>query len=107
MRNLEDSNEGNKDPSTHSWRKLPQSPIGVVTGSMQRHSLTSQQDVYIVRGLPTSLLGRPAITALQLLQRLDTIKADADPGAGQRQTLCSFNSAKSSHTYTTIGKSKS
>ena len=88
---------------------------------MQRDSLTSQQDVYIVRGLHTSLLGRPAITALQLLQRLGTVKADSginiqqkfpslfnglgkisDPGAGQRQTLCF---AKNSHT--TIGNSKS
>ena len=65
--------------------------LGVVTGSMQRDSLTSQQDVYIVRGLHTSLLGRPPITALQLLRRLDTVNADS--GINIQQEFSSlFNS---------------
>ena len=34
-----------------------------------------QQTVYIVKGLHTNLLGLPAIQALQILKRLDTVNS--------------------------------
>jgi len=47
---------------------------GQFTGQLQRNSVSTTQEIYVIRGLHTPLLGKPAIEALQLLTFLNGIK---------------------------------
>ena len=49
---------------------------GQFTGQLQRNSVRTTQDIYVIRSLHTPLLGKPAIEALQLLTFLNGIKLD-------------------------------
>lgn len=49
------------------------SVAGVTKETLKKGEHTCQEDLYVVRGLHTPLLGRPAITKLGLVARLDTI----------------------------------
>ena len=45
--------------------------MGQFNGTLKHQELTSKQSIFIVKGLKSNLLGLPAITALQLLHRID------------------------------------
>ena len=47
--------------------------VGQFTATLERQSHTSQQSVFVVRGLRNNLLGLPAITSLQLLYRVNSV----------------------------------
>lgn len=49
------------------------SVVGVAKESLKKGERTVQEDLYVVRDLHTPLLGRPAITKLELVARLDSI----------------------------------
>ena len=49
---------------------------GQFTRQLQRNSTSTTQEIYVIRGLHTPLLGKPAIEALQLLTFLNGIKLD-------------------------------
>ena len=57
--------------------------VGIHKATMQtKNSSTVQktvQDLYVVRGLQKPLLGRPAIQALNLLQRINAVSSSVDP----------------------------
>ena len=53
--------------------------LGQFTGTLRHQDRSSSQTIFVVRGLKTNLLGLPAITSLQLLQRINaTHAADTD-----------------------------
>ena len=49
---------------------------GQFIGKLQRNSVSTTQDIYVIRGLHTPLLERPAIEALQLLTVPNGIQTD-------------------------------
>ena len=49
---------------------------GQFTRQLQRNSVSTTQEIYVIHGLHTPLLGKPAIKALQLLTFLNRIKLD-------------------------------
>ena len=49
---------------------------GQFQGQLQRSSVSTTQEIYVIRGLHTPLLGKPAIEAVQLLTFLNGIKLD-------------------------------
>lgn len=51
----------------------PLTVIGVAKESLKKGDRTVQEDLYVVHDLYTPLLGRPAITKLELVARLDSI----------------------------------
>lgn len=53
---------------THQSLKV----LGQFTGTLKHQDRSSTQAVFVVRNLKMNLLGLPAITSLQLLQRVDT-----------------------------------
>ena len=77
-----DYNENNDGPLSTCNKKLSGPSrealdvCGQFTGKLQRNSVSTTQDIYIIRGLHTPLLGRPAIEALQLLTVLNGIQTD-------------------------------
>ena len=56
----------------------PLKVIGSFEGNISHKAKSSQQTIYVIQGLTTNLLGLPAITALQLISRLQTIHTKAD-----------------------------
>ena len=46
---------------------------GKITATLSKNGKSTTQDVYVVAGLKTPLLGRPAIKALGLVARVDTV----------------------------------
>lgn len=52
--------------------------LGSIKGTLAYKGKTTTQDVYVIEGLKTNLLGLPAISALQLAVRLDNING-TDP----------------------------
>ena len=53
--------------------RSPLQVIGQFTHTLQYMSRSSQQDVFVVKGLKRNLLGLPAITALELVARVDSL----------------------------------
>jgi len=49
---------------------------GQFQGQLQRSSVSTTQEIHVIHGLHTPLLGKPAIEALQLLTFLNGIKLD-------------------------------
>ncbi|KAL7880825.1 hypothetical protein SRHO_G00030790 [Serrasalmus rhombeus] len=49
---------------------------GKFTATLQKVQKSIKQDVYVVKDLATPLLGRPAVTALQLVARLEEVNLD-------------------------------
>ena len=50
--------------------------LGQFTGELKHQEQVTSQTIFVVRGLKTNLLGLPAITALQLLKRVDATHTD-------------------------------
>ncbi len=50
---------------------------GKFTAILIRNSKCTKQDIYVVEGLATPLLGRQAATALQLVARVDDVSLDS------------------------------
>lgn len=50
--------------------------LGQFTEHLTHQQNSMQRDIYVVRGLKANLLGLPAITLLQLVQRLCTVKTE-------------------------------
>ena len=48
---------------------------GYFTGELEKDDIKVKQDIYVVHGLQTALLGRPAIEVLQLLARINAVTA--------------------------------
>ena len=77
-----DYNENKDGPLSTCNKKLSGPSRGALdvcsqfTGQLQRNSVSTTQDIYVIRGLHTPLLGRPAIEALQLLRILNGIQID-------------------------------
>ena len=53
--------------------RSPLQVIGQFTHTLQYMSRSSQQDVFVVKGLKRNLLGLPAITALELVAQVDLL----------------------------------
>ena len=49
--------------------------LGQFTGTLEHQNHSSPQTIFVVRGLKTNLLGLPAITSLELLQRVNATHA--------------------------------
>ena len=56
-------------------------------GTLTHQQLSSEQTIYVVRGLKTNLLGLPAITSLQLLRRVDATCAEEPAIPSQFQDM--------------------
>ncbi len=52
--------------------------LGQYTAPLKHQDQHSLQTVYVVRDLKTNLLGLPAISALELLQRINSLQTDVD-----------------------------
>ena len=52
----------------------PLEALGSFKGKVTHKGLSSEQVIYVIKGLKTNLLGLPAITALQLVSRLHTMQ---------------------------------
>ena len=50
--------------------------LGQFTGKLKHQQRTTTQPIYVVQGLKSNLLGLPAITALQLLCRMDNVHTE-------------------------------
>eukprot|EP00118_Oscarella_pearsei_P022429 m.259498 g.259498 ORF g.259498 m.259498 type:complete len:276 (+) comp40422_c0_seq1:1730-2557(+) len=71
----------NPTPTKMQIRTASGSPLHVVgtfDAQLQYQETRSKQQIYVVRGLQRSLLGRPAIRALNILQRLHEIESSID-----------------------------
>ena len=53
--------------------KSPLKVIGQFTCTLQYRNRSSQQEIFVVKGLKKNLLGLPAITSLELVARVDTL----------------------------------
>ena len=53
--------------------KLPLEVIGQFTHTLQFKGRSSQQEIFVVKGLKKNLLGLPAIISLELVARMDTL----------------------------------
>ena len=58
--------------------RQPLQVVGQFKGTFTHKGKQSQQQVYVIKGLKTNLLGLPAITALNLAARIDTAAQDAE-----------------------------
>ena len=58
--------------------RQPLQVLGQFLGKLSHEAKVSQQQVFVVKGLKTNLLGLPAITALNLAARVDSANCDAD-----------------------------
>ena len=50
---------------------------GKFVAKLQVKALTTQQEIFVVRGMTRCLLGRPAIVALQVIKRCETVQKGA------------------------------
>ena len=53
--------------------KSPLKVIGQFTHTLQYRNRSSQQEIFVVKGLKKNLLGLPAVTSLELVARVDTL----------------------------------
>ncbi|GFS22574.1 Pol polyprotein [Elysia marginata] len=49
--------------------------LGKIKANLTRNKRKCQEEIYVIQGLEQPLLGRPAIEALNLLQRINSVKA--------------------------------
>ena len=81
----EDAWETLKDPTLQKPTRILYGPtstalqvLGQFTGTLTNGQRSSKKTIFVVRGLKTNLLGLPAITSLQLIQRMDSTNATGD-----------------------------
>ena len=48
---------------------------GQILGNLSNQFQSTQQEIYVVRGLRKALLGRPAIEALRVIQQVEPVQA--------------------------------
>jgi hypothetical protein len=63
----------------------PLKTLGQLIGKISHKMKTAEQHVFVVRGLKTNLLGLPAIIALGLAKRVDTVTTMKTPSHIQKQ----------------------
>ncbi|KAJ8403171.1 hypothetical protein AAFF_G00353880 [Aldrovandia affinis] len=57
--------------------RVPLKVKGKFTATLSKRNKTTKEDIYVVEGLSTPLLSRPAATALQLVARLEDVSLDS------------------------------
>ena len=94
-------------PSESCWKKLfgpggtPIVVIGQFTADLQFKDTVSTQDVYVVKDLHEPLLGRPAIEALNLVQRVQAVKTESQSASVREMHPKLFSGlGRMSETYT-------
>jgi len=58
--------------------KQPLKVLGSFEGKFTHRDTVATQEVYVIEGLKTNLLGLPAITALHLAARMDTLQSKSN-----------------------------
>ena len=77
---------GSLKHSDHCLKGADQQPLPVIgsfTGSLSHDNMETAEEIFVIEGLSMPLVGRPAISALKLVARVNLIQADREAVAEQ------------------------
>ena len=66
---LQQASQSRSGPSQH-----PLKVCGQFTATLSQGATEVEEEIYVVQGLETALVGRPAIEAMGLISRVNTVK---------------------------------
>ena len=81
-----ESEHGSLKPSNRRLNGADQQPlqvIGTFTGSLSHDNMETDEEIFVIEGLSMPLVGRPAISKLNLVARVILIQADREAVAEQ------------------------
>ena len=80
------SEHGSLKPSNRCLKGADRHPLQVIgsfTGKLSLNNTEVCEEIFVIQGLPIPLVGRPAISALNLVARVTLIQADRETIAKQ------------------------